>query len=258
MTSFRPLTVRGQPLGKSGEAAVCLPLMAPDSSRLDSELQTLLALSPDVIEWRVDHFAADTIDSVMVAASRLRREAGATPLIFTLRSEVEGGAKFSLDTRNAVPLMIRAAESSCFEFIDVELSLPSDVAQNIIDTAHQNDVQVIGSSHHFSETPSEESIVATLSNAAKIGADVAKIAVMPKVISDVVTLLAATERASRELRIPLITMAMGSLGVVTRVFGGMFGSALTFAAGTKTSAPGQLPIETLREILDAARSKRTD
>jgi 3-dehydroquinate dehydratase-1 len=81
---------------------------------------------------------------------------------------------------------------------------------------------------------------------------------MPKVISDVVTLLAATERASRELRIPLITMAMGSLGVVTRVFGGMFGSALTFAAGTKTSAPGQLPIETLREILDAARSKRTD
>ena len=258
MTNFRPLTVRGQPLGKGREAAVCLPLMAANSSRLDSELQALLALSPDVIEWRVDHFAADTIDSVMVAASRLRGHAGETPLIFTLRSAAEGGAKFSLDTRDSVQLLIRAAESRCFEFIDVELSLPSDVAQKIIDTAHQNGVQVIGSSHHFSETPSEEVIVATLSNAEKAGADVAKVAVMPKVISDVVTLLAATERASRELRIPLITMAMGSLGVVTRVFGGMFGSALTFAAGTKTSAPGQLPIETLREILDAARSKRTD
>jgi 3-dehydroquinate dehydratase-1 len=82
---------------------------------------------------------------------------------------------------------------------------------------------------------------------------VAKVAVMPDTMTDVIRLLSATERASRQLPVPLITMAMGSLGVVTRVFGSLFGSALTFAAGEKSSAPGQIPIETLREILETVR-----
>ena len=74
---------------------------------------------------------------------------------------------------------------------------------------------------------------------------------MPETAADVIRLLSATERASRTLSLPLITMAMGSLGAITRIFGGLFGSALTFAAGERSSAPGQLPIGTLRQIFAA-------
>lgn len=254
MTTFRPLVVRGKTLGNGRAPAVCLSLMTTDLTTLDSDLDALLALAPDVIEWRVDHFrAVKSADEVFVAALRLRAAAGERPLIFTLRSEQEGGEKTDLQPTTVGQLLLRAAESKSFEFIDVELSLPEDVVKILVDTAHQSDVQVIVSSHHFDGTPSEDEIVGLLSRAVEAGADVAKVAVMPDTMTDVIRLLSATERASRELPVPLITMAMGSLGVVTRIFGSMFGSAMTFAAGEQSSAPGQLPIETLREILETVR-----
>lgn len=254
MTSFRPLTVRGKTLGNGREPAVCLSLMTADLSTLDADLDALRRRAPDVIEWRVDHFRlVGSADAVIEASSRIRAATGECPLIFTLRSEQEGGAKTALDPTIVGQLLSSAAKSRNFDFVDVELSLASGLMQAVIDVAHRHDVQVIASSHHVEDTPSEERIVDLLTRAATVGADAAKVAVMPKTTADVLRLLAATERASRELSLPLITMAMGSLGVVTRVFGGLFGSALTFASGAQSSAPGQLPIETLRAILETVR-----
>jgi 3-dehydroquinate dehydratase-1 len=254
MTNFRPLSARGRRLGNDREPAVCLSLMTADLTTIDSDLNALLAMGPDVIEWRVDHFrGVNSADEVLAAAMRLRAAAGERPLIFTLRSEKEGGAKTGLKPDAVEKLLSMAAKSKSFEFIDIELSLPPVIVKTIIDIAHQNDVQVMVSSHHFDGTPSEDEIVGLLSRAVEVGADVAKVAVMPDTMTDVIRLLSATERASRQLPVPLITMAMGSLGVVTRVFGSLFGSALTFAAGEKSSAPGQIPIETLREILETVR-----
>lgn len=254
MTSFRPLSVRGKPLGNGREPAICLSLMTADLSTLDTDLDALLMRTPDVIEWRVDHFRpVGSPEAVIEASGRIRVATGECPLIFTLRSEQEGGAKTALDLAAVAQLLSSAAKSKKFEFVDVELSLPSAIIQAVVDAAHDNAVQVIASSHHVDDTPSEDQIVGLLARAVTVGADVAKVAVMPKVPLDALRLLAATERASRELSLPLITMAMGSLGVVTRVFGGLFGSALTFAAGERSSSPGQLPIETLREILETVR-----
>jgi 3-dehydroquinate dehydratase-1 len=69
---------------------------------------------------------------------------------------------------------------------------------------------------------------------------------MPQSMEDVHRLLGATLHASRSLPIPVISMAMGGLGAVTRVCGGAFGSALSFAVGSAASAPGQIPIEDVR------------
>ncbi|MFZ3161508.1 MAG: type I 3-dehydroquinate dehydratase, partial [Rhodoferax sp.] len=81
------------------------------------------------------------------------------------------------------------------------------------------------------------------------GADVAKVAVMPRDLDDVLTLLTATREASTKLRSPLISMSMGPYGAMTRLFGWTFGSALTFAVGASSSAPGQVPIEDLHTAL---------
>jgi 3-dehydroquinate dehydratase-1 len=48
-------------------------------------------------------------------------------------------------------------------------------------------------------------------------------------------------------------MAMGPLGAVTRAAGWLFGSALTFAVGASSSAPGQMPIEDVRAVIAALR-----
>ena len=87
----------------------------------------------------------------------------------------------------------------------------------------------------------------------KLDADVAKVAVMPQKLEDVLTLMQATLAASRELRIPVISMSMGAWGALSRLFGGVFGSALTFAVGAASSAPGQVPIEDVRAALALLR-----
>lgn len=82
------------------------------------------------------------------------------------------------------------------------------------------------------------------------GADIAKIAVMPKTSGDVLRLLEATnEMKEKHTETPVITMSMSGLGKVSRICGEVFGSAVTFASAGQASAPGQLPVEDMRAAL---------
>ena len=84
----------------------------------------------------------------------------------------------------------------------------------------------------------------------ELGADIPKIAVMPQSKRDVLTLLAATEEmVSEYANRPIITMSMAGTGLISRLCGEVFGSALTFGAVGKASAPGQMNALQLREIL---------
>ena len=109
---------------------------------------------------------------------------------------------------------------------------------------------LILSYHNFQATPDAAALLATFAEAERCGADIAKVAVMPRSPEDVLTLMGATWRASETLGIPLIGMSMGPLGAVSRMASGVFGSALTFAVGESSSAPGQIPIEALRAVLE--------
>ena len=79
-----------------------------------------------------------------------------------------------------------------------------------------------------------------------------KLAVMPQSRTDVLELLAATaEMADRHPETPIITMSMGALGAVSRLSGEALGSAMTFANPGQASAPGQVSLEVVNEVLDA-------
>ena len=95
----------------------------------------------------------------------------------------------------------------------------------------------------------------TLTGMADAGADIAKLAVMPRCTADAARLLEATARAAdARPDTPLITMSMGPLGAVTRFCGGAFGSCATFGvtSGTSASAPGQPPADLLKAKLITA------
>ena len=84
------------------------------------------------------------------------------------------------------------------------------------------------------------------------GADLPKLAVMPRSRTDVLTLLAATaEMADCHPDTPVITMSMGALGAVSRLCGEAFGSAMTFANPGTASAPGQVPLDVVNAVLDS-------
>ena len=118
--------------------------------------------------------------------------------------------------------------------------LPGTIAvRTVIDAAHNYSVRVIASNHDFYATPSKEEIIVRLIKMQELGADILKIAVMPQNSRDVITLLSATEEMARlYAERPLITMSMGGVGLISRLCGGTFGSAVTFGAVGKDIRAG--------------------
>ena len=123
---------------------------------------------------------------------------------------------------------------------------------------HRHKPRMLGHFHNFDQTPDEAIIFDKLVQAQDMGADIAKVAVMPKDYKDVLVLLSATLKARTErLKIPIITMSMGPEGGVTRLAGGLFGSDITFATGKDASAPGQIPIGALRQAMAVLYGKKS-
>ena len=172
-----------------------------------------------------------------------------TPILFTFRTAKEGGEK-AIEPEAYVELNQNIAKTGLVDLVDVEAFTGDDYVAQIIEVAHQNNVKVVASNHDFDKTPDQADIVSRLRKMQEQGADIPKIAVMPNNKKDVLTLLAATEEmATNYADRPIITMSMAGTGLISRLCGEVFGSAATFGAVGKVSAPGQMNAEDLNMIL---------
>ena len=181
---------------------------------------------------------------------QLRRVLGNTPILFTFRTANEGGEK-AIEPAAYAELNKRAAATGLIDLVDVEAFTGDEVVRDIIESAHESGVVVVASNHDFEKTPEKDEIVRRLRKMQELGADIPKIAVMPQSRKDVLTLLSATEEmASKYADRPIITMSMSATGLISRLCGECFGSALTFGAVGKASAPGQMNASDLSEILN--------
>jgi 3-dehydroquinate dehydratase I len=243
----RPILIRGRPLAGASLPAVCAPLVARTREALVAETAAVAAKQPDLLEWRVDFFSAiaDT-EQVLQAAAAIRAAAGGIPILFTRRAQREGGQAIALDEAQVLSLYEAVIAQGAVDLVDYEMDNDAGHLARVRELARLRGLPLVLSFHDFQRTPSSDALAARFAQAQAQGADVAKVAVMPQSIEDVHRLLGATLQASAELSIPVISMAMGGLGAVSRLCGGVFGSALTFAVGAAASAPGQMPIEDVR------------
>ena len=251
MSFTRPLTLKDRVGGADKEPLACTPLVGRDEAAVRRELDAVLAKGPDLIEWRVDFFAAIADSARVVALGReIRSAAGTIPIIFTRRSTREGGTPITLDEDGVFALYDAVCRSGCVDLFDVELSSEPRHWQQSLALARATGVRMVGSYHNFQNTPPMPELVAKFAAIAAGGADVAKVAVMPQHLRDVLTLLDATLEARETLEVPLISMSMGAYGALSRLFGWMYGSTVSFAVGDKPSAPGQVPIADLNAVVE--------
>jgi len=251
MTFSRPIELKNTVLAAGKEPLVCTPLVGADEAAIDRELTAILPKKPDLIEWRVDFFAgiAD-IDRVVGQGRVIEARAGVIPIIFTRRSTREGGNPITLDEDQVFDLYAAVCRAGCADLFDYELSIEERYFQQAVVLAKETGTALIASFHDFQETPSVDALVAKFVAMEKAGADIAKIAVMPRELRDVLTLLEATLTARNTLSLPIISMSMGAYGSLSRLFGWVFGSSVSFAVGEKSSAPGQVPIEQLNAVVE--------
>ena len=246
---MNPVMIRGVAIGE-GIPKICVPIVGKTREEIVKAAEEIRTLPVDVVEWRADWyeeiFEADVVLDVL---QELRRILGELPLLFTFRTKKEGGEK-EIDEKNYRTLNQLVVESGLADLIDVEVFSGDEVVNDLVRTAHENEVKVIGSNHDFEKTPSKEEIIRRLQKMQELDVDLPKIAVMPKKKEDVLTLLAATEEMYRKYADrPIITMSMAGDGVISRLCGEVFGSALTFGAAGQASAPGQIGVKELRQIL---------
>jgi len=250
------IDIRGRKLG-GDQPLICSPLVGRTRERILAETASVVEKEPDVIEWRIDYFEAiaDT-PAVLEVARAIRGAAGDAPIILTRRSVREGGEPIALDDEGVVRLYDAVCADHNVDFVDFEMSNDAEHVRRVVAAARKAATRVILSYHNFSYTPGLAVLVQRFLEAEQLGGDVAKVAVMPRDRSDVLTLLTATLEADAKARIPLISMSMGPLGSITRMVGGVFGSALSFAVGAGSSAPGQMPIADLNTVYDVIRRAR--
>ncbi|MDU6152549.1 MAG: type I 3-dehydroquinate dehydratase [Actinomyces urogenitalis] len=266
-----PRTWRGARLGGR------LPVVAVSTTgrtpaEAASHAAAACAAGADVVELRLDLLDAATGAGPVLGAEAGRRLAEGVwpavqqvaaavattrlPLLATLRTSAEGGG-VEIDD-DAYRALLSAVLAACSQdeaarqvvtALDVELA--RDCVSELAALAGPGGIDVLASAHFFSSAPAEDEIVSVLERMETQGAQVAKVAVMPASQDDVARLLRVAVRARGRLQVPVIAIAMGEDGVISRLAGGVFGSALTFAtAGATASAPGQLPVAQVRSAME--------
>ncbi|NHO33400.1 type I 3-dehydroquinate dehydratase [Acetobacter fallax] len=204
----------------------------------------------DIVELRLDYMWPDmTVDGLVQLCTTAKDILGEKPLIATFRTHAEGG-EASIADAEYVALKCDIAKAGCASYIDVEYNRGRSVVDNILGSARMYGMKTILSTHDFQKTDSEERLLEKLVSMKQTGPDIVKMAVMPLRPDDVLRLLSATA-AMKDLYpdTPLITMSMGRLGAVSRLIGGVFGSIATFAAAGHGSAPGQMQLGPMRDVL---------
>jgi len=240
----KAIEFNGQPIGSGRFPAICAPLVGRTRERLLAEATSVAARMPDLLEWRVDFFdgIADAAEVVSLAG-QIRLAARGIPLLFTCRSMREGGQAIALSEQQIVVLYRAVCASGHVDMVDFEIGNARSHFHEVRELSQAHGVKLIGSFHDFERTPPFDVLNQRFADAERLGADIAKVAAMPRDMDDVLTLLMATLESSRNLGIPVVSMSMGGPGALTRLCGWTFGSAMTFAVGESSSAPGQMPIE---------------
>ena len=127
-------------------------------------------------------------------------------------------------------------------FVDaVDIEIDAEITKEVVKIAKNYEKVVIISEHDFNKMPSVNELDMLVEKSLSLGADIVKIAAMASTIEETARIMNYTYSSET----PLITIAMGELGGLSRVAGGYFGSLYTYTVKESAVAPGQLAFNTL-------------
>ena len=228
---------------------ICVSLTAIDRESLVAQAKLIADSTVDVVEWRVDYYnERDDFDKVIDVLPALKEELGEKQLLFTFRTLEEGGeAEISLPRYQELCLMV--AQSKQVDLIDIELARVEFLGRQFIQNIKKEDVKVILSNHDFEKTPDDATLIFRIGVMHQFGADIGKIAAMPQTLQDVLRMMGLVTKARGFYQLPLAIISMGDLGKISRISAGVTGSVLTFGAIGEVSAPGQIPVTELTQMI---------
>lgn len=198
--------------------------------------------SIDLLEWRIDvslslGYCAKSQDFIEIA------KFSTFPIILTYRTKVEGGAM--IFNQQLYESIYQWAVNAGFEYLDIEFTHWQKFERAIDDW--QKVSTIIVSQHNFSQIP--QKLENTLKIMGETRADIIKFAGMSHSLSDTEMFLKIINSYKSK---PIIGIAMGPFGKISRFDGARFGSKVSYAPlpGATNLAPGQIDLPTLIQLIN--------
>jgi 3-dehydroquinate dehydratase-1 len=216
----------------NNKTLICVPIFEKDFNSVIKSAKDSIEAGADILELRIDaldHPNPDFVSSIIKEIDY--------PIIATNRRLDEGGF-FKGSESERTEILLAAAKQA--DIVDIELQTHEKHMKKIIKASKST----IISYHDHEKTPSIEHLLDVVQRERSIG-DIAKFAVMPQNISDTLVVLNVLSQVQ-----DTIGISMGKIGRYTRVIAPLFGSPITFASHDKKSAPGQLDINSTKNILE--------
>lgn len=217
---------------------ICVPILARTSPEALTKLAKAETLA-DMTELRLDFMDDFDLEAIISASSK--------PLLVTYRSEQQGG-KGVTDTATCVRYLKTAIEFGA-DLVDVEYRLPLEFRQELF--LNHGKSNLVVSAHLVHETPSRKELEELFQGMAATGADIVKIVTYATCWEDNLRVLELIPKARAE-GIKIIALCMGPMGQMSRIFSCLMGGYATFASldPGQESAPGQIPVRKMKELLE--------
>jgi 3-dehydroquinate dehydratase type I len=215
---------------------LCIPIVETTMGKALIAIKKANRLA-DLIELRVDYLR--NLELPLLLQNRKK------PLIVTNRRKEEGG-HYRGEERKRLGVLQEAIDLGA-DYIDVELATQRSWLQDLI--RNKRGTQVILSFHDFRRTPSLKELKRISWQMIQLGADVIKIVPFARSWEDNLNILSLIPFA-KEKRQKIVAFCMGEKGKLSRIFSPFFGAAWTYASlnQSRTSAPGQLTVQELKDI----------
>jgi 3-dehydroquinate dehydratase / shikimate dehydrogenase len=211
---------------------ICLVIKGPSFTDAREQISKAIEAA-DLVELRLDFF--DSLDPTEL--KKLRADFS-IPMIFTLRSQSQGG-NYSGSEESRLDA-IRQLAALKPEYLDLESYVPPAFAKEI--SLHK-EIKLILSYHDFKQTPNNlENLYQEMK---MIPADFYKIAVTAHNTTEALKFIYWARESDRKL----IAISMGSFGQISRILAPAMHSPFTFATlnDSLNTAPGQLTAKTLAD-----------
>ena len=211
---------------------ICVSLTEETMAGLMDRMEELAPVA-DLFEIRADL----VLDLDLLTLMRVRSK----PLLLTCLPMAEGGRWQDDDPQRR--LMLLEAVKRGFDYVDVNFR--SKYLDVMMEKSGRG---LIVSYHDLEGTPAD--LDGLYAQMADCGADIVKIAVNPRSVAEVGRLLAFAQRVAQRGGPPLIALAMGPMGIISRVAAGRYGAPFTFASAAEgaEAAPGQLPAALMADL----------
>ncbi|CCB87060.1 shikimate biosynthesis protein AroDE [Parachlamydia acanthamoebae UV-7] len=193
---------------------ICVVIKGPTYLEARQQIERALPYA-DLVELRLDLFVNVDETSLLELKSIF-----SIPMIFTLRSQAQGG-NFNQSEESRVEHIYRLAALKPF-YLDLESHMPEDVVRDI--SSLHPEIQLILSYHNLQETP--ENFDHLYADMQKIPAHFYKIAVTAKSSVDTMRLLVWSKNQNAKL----IPISMGPNGQISRILGPIVNHPFTFAS----------------------------